>query len=481
MKNPLSLILVNISGLFLAMVIIISIGSFIRPVFNQNASFPNNINKQSTITVPSENIKHSTNGITKKTNILKQDESGYYISKRIEVGFILLGLCVLFMGFLFIKQILKNKKDKRELKKVKEQLKIAANFKEIFLKETTCDIETSLNAISDQIKRLYKPLRLQQNNEGLCGVKRTAKGLKSVIVDHLTFSQIKPEELIPEPNSVLSKESIQQETKEHEGEQDFFPLNGVKVLIADNEVINRHLIKIILQKNNMIVEEADGARDAIDLIGSHNYDLVLINPLLPNMSGLEAIKELKAMEIQVELLIMALLKKERPEDEKLCLLAGVNGILTSPFNEKELINKIVLVLKQKIGKEPLFYAQKVHEDYNSEGFYDLNELKKITRGDETFLKKIIELFIDHTPESVDKIKIATAQQDWEQVSMLAHKMRPSFAHMGVKDMAEKLKIIEDNAGERKNLDELPAMVNEFYKKTEKIIKKLEELIDYHPH
>ena len=120
-------------------------------------------------------------------------------------------------------------------------------------------------------------------------------------------------------------------------------------------------------------------------------------------------------------------------------------------------------------------------DQEEEQFFDLAELKKITHGDETFFKKIVELFIENTPATIHKMKLALEQEKWDQVSMLAHKMRPSFAHMGIKGLAEILKTIEENAADKKKLDKLSTLVNTVYKESEKIIHQLEQLIDYHPH
>ena len=283
------------------------------------------------------------------------------------------------------------------------------------------------------------------------------------------------------PYKVGTKKDVSIE--EYAGLTDYSVLKGRKVLIVDDEELNRKLSKIILEENGLVADEAADGAQAIDLIKANEYDLVLMDIQMPGMSGLEATHILRKE--KANLPVIALTANAKKEDEEIYIAAGMTDYLSKPFKEQELLSKILHVLNIP-GKEKkaAFKIEKeeFHEEHQEEEqFFDLEELKKITHGDETFFRKIVELFIENTPVTIQKLKLASEQEKWDQVSMLAHKMRPSFAHMGIKGLAEILKTIEENAAGKKKLERLSALVNKVNNESEKIIHQLEQLIDYHPH
>nr|MBA3901864.1 Hpt domain-containing protein [Bacteroidota bacterium] len=179
---------------------------------------------------------------------------------------------------------------------------------------------------------------------------------------------------------------------------------------------------------------------------------------------------------------VALTANAKKSDQELYLKEGMSDYLSKPFKEQELLQKLAKVLNLKSSPEVEINIEKKGEGPKKEQeflLYNLDELKKITRGDEVFFKKIIELFIENTPPSAEKMIKAMKEEKWEQVGMIAHKMRPSFAHMGMKGMAEELREIEDNASEKKNLERTKELVEDFFHKSETVIEQLEELVNHH--
>lgn len=81
--------------------------------------------------------------------------------------------------------------------------------------------------------------------------------------------------------------------------------------------------------------------------------------------------------------------------------------------------------------------------------YDLTYLKEVSKGNDDFMLDMINIFLSKTPETLQIIEDAIAVSNWEQVGFYAHKLKATYAYMGMLDLKEELIKIEKSA---KNLD-----------------------------
>jgi HPt (histidine-containing phosphotransfer) domain-containing protein len=77
-----------------------------------------------------------------------------------------------------------------------------------------------------------------------------------------------------------------------------------------------------------------------------------------------------------------------------------------------------------------------------------------------FIIEMIDLFKQQTPAYIVELERAVAEQDWKQVAASAHKMKPTFTYVGRTDAKEYMQWIEASARDGKDLDRLPAAVQE---------------------
>jgi signal transduction histidine kinase/DNA-binding response OmpR family regulator len=273
-----------------------------------------------------------------------------------------------------------------------------------------------------------------------------------------------------------------------ESAPNYSTLSGKKVLIVDDEQFNRELAKIILEQCNMQVEEAENGFKAIDLLKKKSFDVVLMDIQMPEFDGLDTVKVIRNMPTEKSNIpVIALTAHVKKDDRELYLSMGMTDYLSKPFKEKELLDKLSFVLglkEEKISLPHQSVSEPTKENISKSAvsqapLYDLEELKKITRGDKDFFKKILELFIENTPSNTEKMKQAVVEENWNTVGAIAHKLRPSFAHMGMKDLAEELKAIEENAFAGENLIETKERINDFCTKSFHVVDQLEDLLNHY--
>ncbi len=123
---------------------------------------------------------------------------------------------------------------------------------------------------------------------------------------------------------------------------------GKKVLIADDETFNRALLIVILKRWDIAYEEAQTGTQVLDKISKHDFDIILMDVRMPEMSGIEAsrkIRQLKNKE-KANIPIIGITAGTSNEKKELCLEAGMNEVITKPYKENELLKVIERNLKR---------------------------------------------------------------------------------------------------------------------------------------
>lgn len=105
---------------------------------------------------------------------------------------------------------------------------------------------------------------------------------------------------------------------------------GKRILLAEDEPINKEITTMLLNQLGMIVETADDGQMALDKASSASFDLILMDIQMPRMDGLEATRRLRAHPIGCKLPIIALTANAFAEDRAQALSAGMDDFLSKP-------------------------------------------------------------------------------------------------------------------------------------------------------
>ncbi|PLX67075.1 MAG: response regulator [Denitrovibrio sp.] len=118
----------------------------------------------------------------------------------------------------------------------------------------------------------------------------------------------------------------------------------MKVLIADDELRLRKVVALHLKKSGFEVIEAGNGQQAVEIAVEVNPDVIVLDVMMPEKTGLEACAELKATEQCKNTPIILLTAMAESEDLKKGEEAGADAYLTKPFSPKELID----IIKSKV-------------------------------------------------------------------------------------------------------------------------------------
>ncbi|MBR5869568.1 MAG: response regulator transcription factor [Clostridia bacterium] len=112
----------------------------------------------------------------------------------------------------------------------------------------------------------------------------------------------------------------------------------MRILIAEDEKPLARAIVKIFEKNNHSADAVSNGEEALVYLESNNYDVVVMDILMPVMDGITALKKLRARGDLIPVLLLT--AKSEIDDKVLGLDSGANYYLTKPFDAKELLAAI---------------------------------------------------------------------------------------------------------------------------------------------
>jgi CheY-like chemotaxis protein len=139
---------------------------------------------------------------------------------------------------------------------------------------------------------------------------------------------------------------------EQSAKQDHSKLIGTRVLIVDDEAINRNLTAALLTKNGLIVQTAINGQEALEKIFAEDFDLVLMDLMMPVLDGYQATRALRESDLLLhrEMPIIALTASAYIDETEKAQMFGMTEYLGKPFSPVELLDKMSMVWDRHLVK-----------------------------------------------------------------------------------------------------------------------------------
>jgi len=112
----------------------------------------------------------------------------------------------------------------------------------------------------------------------------------------------------------------------------------MRILLAEDEKPLSRVILKIFEKNNYSADAVYDGEEALEYLAAGNYDVLVLDVMMPKMDGITALRKLRADGNQIPVLMLT--AKAEIDDKVLGLDSGANYYLTKPFNTKELLAAI---------------------------------------------------------------------------------------------------------------------------------------------
>jgi PAS domain S-box-containing protein len=217
-------------------------------------------------------------------------------------------------------------------------------------------------------------------------------------------------------------------------------IRGARVLVVEDNGINRMVASEILEGAGMKVVMAENGRQGVEAIAAGaGFDAVFMDIQMPEMNGYEATREIRTRMTAKELPIIAMTAHALAGDRDRCLAAGMNDHLAKPFNVDDLLGILVKWIKPRVsgpetgvavGKPPAA-APEFPLPSSLPGIH-LDEALKRVLGKADFLRNILLNFADKNRTLADDVRLALEAYDHERAERLVHELNGLSGMIGAK-------------------------------------------------
>ena len=215
---------------------------------------------------------------------------------------------------------------------------------------------------------------------------------------------------------------------------------SLKILLAEDNLVNERLAVLLLEKRGFQVTVARNGKQAVDAVGSSEFDVVLMDVQMPQMNGLDATKAIRSKGGR-HIPIIAMTAHAMKGDRDICLSAGMDAYITKPIRATQLFETI----------EALMLSQ-AEPGQESEASLDFSAALIRVDSDQELFRELIDAFLEEYPPLMKAAQQAIERGDAAKLARAAHALKGSicnFTGTGAFNMAVELETLAQS-GDLKN-------------------------------
>ena len=259
---------------------------------------------------------------------------------------------------------------------------------------------------------------------------------------------------------------------------DFDLLKGKRILYADDDEHNILLGEAILKDWDVAFELAYDGQEALDLLRTQKFDIVLLDIQMPGLSGLEVMKQVKGdkKNLNRNTKILAVTANIMENDIRHYMESGFDAYILKPFREEGLYNKICNLLNLEHpapGKGAFSTSNKI--EAVAANIFDITLLMNTAKGDLAFFNQMIDTFIEGAKDTSETFREAIRTENWKEIGRKAHKAIPSFRYFGLTPVVNSLLKLEELTLHEKNFEPVKAIAAETAQEIDTIIQRAENV------
>ena len=221
----------------------------------------------------------------------------------------------------------------------------------------------------------------------------------------------------------------------------------LRILLAEDNVVNQKLAVRLLEKQGHQVEVAGDGKEALEALARHSFDLVLMDVQMPEMNGFEVTEAIRNREKEDggHIPIVAMTAHAIKGDRERCLQVGMDGYVSKPIQVKELFEAIEKAITASVPegaatesaasleKVAVHEAQLPKEAQSTQNVLDLNLVLATLEGDLELLQEMVDLFLAESHQLMLEIQESVKNHDPQLLELAAHRLKGSVSNFSAPD------------------------------------------------
>jgi len=253
-------------------------------------------------------------------------------------------------------------------------------------------------------------------------------------------------------------------------DENFPDLSSVKVLVADDNEINRLLLTHLLEAQHAQVTCANDGQQAVDIASKQDFDLLLLDLRMPFKMGNEALYEIRHLTNlrNNTTPAIAVTAHITSGEERANHISAFDGYLVKPIDHPEFFSLIELLLNQHDNKSVPFTPEHPNQSNSlSNKMFDYQRAMKNMNADRQLLTIILTKFFDELSTQRSSILADIKKGDFLKAAETTHKIQGSCAYCGMNSLQIVTKQLETSLRDKKT-----TLVQRNYKKVDDEISRL---------
>ncbi len=121
----------------------------------------------------------------------------------------------------------------------------------------------------------------------------------------------------------------------------------MRVLLVEDDLTTARGISMMLKASSMIADTAGTGEEALELAGLYDYDIIILDIMLPDMEGYEVVRRLRGNRVETPVLVLSGLS--RPQAKVKAFGMGADDFITKPFDQQELMARLQAIIRRAKG------------------------------------------------------------------------------------------------------------------------------------
>ena len=241
-----------------------------------------------------------------------------------------------------------------------------------------------------------------------------------------------------------------------EGQQEhyhqMFEAPEAHVLLVDDNKMNLTVAKLLLKATRVVTISAGSGQEAIDKMLKHNFDLVLLDHMMPGMDGIETLHQMKRMGLVEAVPVIALTANAVSGAREMYLSEGFTDYLTKPIKGSELERCLLKWLPEdKISRLDAKVAQELKQDQGledaskqqeKEPLIDKSVASQYAAGSQGMYTVMVQAYLEEVDEKMNLLRKSVEEEDFDTYRINAHSLKSTSLQVGAVRLSEFAKKLE---------------------------------------
>ncbi len=224
-------------------------------------------------------------------------------------------------------------------------------------------------------------------------------------------------------------------------------LRGKQVLVVDDNEFNLEVARGLLEDLGVLVSTAENGAQALAAVSRTRFDCVLMDMQMPVMDGVSAARLIRSQPATAELVVIAMTANAGEDDQKLCLQAGMNEVVTKPIDPQHLFLTLARWLQGPYQPgmalpDAAALPRPVQPDTLAPVAWDDAALSRIVGDNPAAHVRLLDKFLLTAREALASIQSLAAGAQWAAVADQAHKLKSSARSVGAMELGTLCEALE---------------------------------------